>query len=313
MEDRRRGLDHTGPPPIVNRNGIEMSIVDSDRGLQLGSRFKYTESTVGEFDIDIVLSMLRYGHYDGSVAYVIRRAVPADDCQMVYSTFKSIIAEKGSQREFDNIIKADQIGSTQFQKSGQAYAESTARAQPLMLSLFDSLSAEQASQFMLDNQLLAGFLKHGLHFGPARFKSTYANYCTIRAWLDNNEMSLHPHEDISQVEAARADEFEIQTTIENTMSFNVCVAHIGAGGEAKVWDLRPSPDVRRSLGLYDTGYPYPFDFVENLRSFTLVLDPGDCYFLNASFLHGVQPMVGERVTAGRFMGLSNDNRVMFWT
>jgi hypothetical protein len=267
---------------------------------------------VRDFDVDIVLRMLRDGHYDGCVAYVIRNAVTAEDCRTVYANFKRIIAEKGSQRAFDDIIKADQIGSTQFQKSGQEYAESTARAQPLMLALFDSLSADQASQFMLDNQLRAGFLKHGLHFGPARFKTTYANYCTIRAWLDNGEMALHPHEDISQVQAARADDFEIQT-VDNAMSFNVCVTYVGSGGETTVWDLQPSPEVRRSLGLYDTGYPYPLDFVEDLPSFTLALNPGDCYFLGASFLHGVQRTLGERVTAGRFMGLTKDNRVLFWT
>ncbi len=290
-----------------------MTITDSKRGLQLGSKFRYLESGIRDFDVDIVLGMLRDGHYDGSVAYVIRNAIPAHTCQAVYSNFKSIIAEKGTQREHGDGVNANQVGSTQFLKSGQEYAESTARAQPLTLSLFDNLSADQASQFMLDNHLLAGFLKHGLHFGPARFKSTYANHCTIRAWLDNGEMSLHPHEDISQVETARADGFEIHTVEYNTMSFNVCVAHSGPGGETKVWDLRPSPDVRSSLGLYETGYPYPLEFVEDLPSLTLVLNPGDCYFLSSSFLHGVQPTAGERVTAGRFMGLSNDNRVMFWT
>ncbi|MFI9172419.1 2OG-Fe(II)-dependent halogenase WelO5 family protein [Streptomyces lincolnensis] len=265
-----------------------------------------------DFDINIVISMLRDGHCDGSVAYVIRNAVPAGDCRTVYTNFKRIISEHGSQRAFDDIIKANQIGSTQFQKSGQAYAMSTARAQPLMLALFDNLSPDQASQFMLDNQLQASFLKHGLHFGPARFKSTYANYCTIRAWLDNGEMALHPHEDISQVQAARTDDFEIQA-VETAMSFNVCIARSGSGGGTTVWDLQPSPEARRSLGLYDTGYPYPVDFVGGLPSFTLTLNPGDCYFLGASFLHGVQPTFGERVTAGRFMGLTKDNRVLFWT
>lgn len=289
-----------------------MTIAASDRGLQLGSKFRCFESSMHDFDIDIVLGMLRDGHQDGSVAYVIRNAVPAEDCRTVYANFKRIIAEKGSQRAFDDIIKADQIGSTQFQKGGQEYARSTARAQPLMLELFDNLSADQASQFMLDNQLRAGFLKHGLHFGPARFKSTYANHCTIRAWLDNGEMALHPHEDISQVQAARTDDFEIQA-VDSAMSFNVCVAHVGSGGQTTVWDLQPSPEVRRSLGLYDTGYPYPMDFVQDLPSFTLTLNPGDCYFLGATFLHGVQRTFGERVTAGRFMGLTKDNRVLFWT
>jgi hypothetical protein len=87
----------------------------------------------------------------------------------------------------------------------------------------------------------------------------------------------------------------------------------GTGGEATVWDLQPSAEVRRSLGLYETGYPYPSDFVEDLRSFNLELDPGDCYFLSATFLHGVQPIAGERVTAGRFMGITGDHRVLYWT
>jgi hypothetical protein len=289
-----------------------MRVAESDRGLQLGSKFRFVESQLQDFNVDIVLGMLRDGHYDGSVAYVIRNAVPAEDCRTVYSNFKRIIMENGSQRAFNDIIKADQVGSTQFQKSGQDYAISTARAQPLMLELFDDLSADQASRFMLDNQLRTGFLRHRLHFGPARFKSTYANHCTVRAWLDNGAMALHPHEDISQVQAARADDFEIQT-VETVMSFNVCIAHVGSGGETTVWDLQPSPAVRRSLGLYDTGYPYPVGFVEDLASLTLTLNPGDCYFLGATFLHGVQPTFGERVSAGRFMGLTEDDRVIFWT
>jgi hypothetical protein len=290
-----------------------MTISDSNRGLQLGSRFRFLESDVDDFDVDVVLSMLRDGHSDGSVAYVIRGAVPAGTCQTVYSNFKSIITAKGSHRASGDGVKADQVGSTQFLKSGQEYAESTAGAQPLMLSLFDNVPADEATQFMMDNRLLPGFLKHGLHFGPARFKTTYANHCTIRAWLDNGPMALHPHEDISQVERARADGFEIHTVEYNTLSFNVCVAHSDSGGETTVWDLRPSPEVRRSLGLYESGYPYPLDFVQDLPSFTLTLNPGDSYFLSSSFLHGVHPTAGERVTAGRFMGLSHNSRVMFWT
>ena len=43
------------------------------------------------------------------------------------------------------------------------------------------------------------------------------------------------------------------------------------------------------------------------------LEAGDCYFLSSSFLHAVRPSSGERVTAGRFMGECEDNRVVFWT
>ncbi|MFG3020212.1 hypothetical protein ACGFZQ_16970 [Streptomyces sp. NPDC048254] len=100
-----------------------MSITDGTRGLQLGSKFRYLESSIQDFDVGIVLGLLRDGHYDGSVAYVIRDAVPTDDCRIVYSNFRSIIAEKGSQRELDDIIKANQIGSTQFQKSRRVHLQ----------------------------------------------------------------------------------------------------------------------------------------------------------------------------------------------
>ncbi|MFP5023470.1 2OG-Fe(II)-dependent halogenase WelO5 family protein [Pseudonocardia phyllosphaerae] len=272
------------------------------------------ESAADDFDIGIVENLLRDGHHDGAIAYVVRGAVPAAVCETVHANFRTIISVEGTQRALDDIIKADQVGATQFKKSGQEYALNTARLQVSMLSLFDGLSADETSRFMLDDELRTGFLARGLHFGPARFKSTYSNYCTIRAWLRNGEMSLQPHEDISQVEAARADEFEIQTTGQNTMSFNICVRSDGSGGAVRVWDLRPSPTTRRSLGLHDTGYPYPAEFVEDIPHTTIVLEPGDSYFLNASFLHGVEPVVGERITAGRFVGLSDDDhRVMFWT
>lgn len=291
-----------------------MGTASDVRGMHLGSRFGCIESELKDFDIGIVENLLREGHHDGAVAYVIRGAVPASVCETVHANFRKIVSDEGSQRDLHDIIKADQVGSTQFKKSGHGYALNTAHVQASMLSLFDGVSAAETSRFMLDDELRAGFLARRLHFGPARFKSTYSNHCTVRAWLVNGEMSLQPHEDISQVEAARADEFEIQTTGENTMSFNICVRSDGTGGEVRVWDLRPSPETRRSLGLYETGYPYPAGFVEDIPSTTIELEPGDSYFLNASFLHGVHPVVGERITAGRFMGLSDeDNRVMFWT
>jgi hypothetical protein len=205
-----------------------MHVSDGRLGLQVGSQFGYLESSIEDFDFDIVVRMLRDGHCQGSVAYVIRSAIPSVICRTIYSNFKSIVSQKGSHRALDDIIKADQIGSTQFQKSGQEYAESTARAELTMLSLFDDLSAEETSRFMLDDRLVPGFLERGLYFGPARFKSTNANYCTIRAWLDNGGMSLHPHEDISQVEMARSDNFEIHK-VRNAVSFNVCVAYSGTG------------------------------------------------------------------------------------
>ncbi|ATL69772.1 2OG-Fe(II)-dependent halogenase WelO5 family protein [Nocardia terpenica] len=282
------------------------------RGSQIGRDFRYSETDARNFDIDVILDLLRHGHSDGAVAYVIRGGADPLLCRSVHENFTRAIASIGSQRGPDRLVRTDQIGSTQFEKGGREYIDSTLQVQQQMLSLFDGMTPAQVSAFMLDNVLQEGFLRRGFHFGPARYKSAYANHCTVRAWLDNGQMSLHPHEDVSQIEKVRADQFEIEA-IENTISFNVCVSRTGTGGEAVVWDLRPSPEWRRSLGVFDRGYPYPLDALDDVRSISVQLEPGDCYFLNASFLHGVRPTRGERVTAGRFLGVIPGNRIVFWT
>lgn len=281
-------------------------------GMQIDADFGQLDCHADQFDANVVLALLRSGHWQGKVVYVVRGAISENDCAAFHANFRSLLATHGSLRTPDSYIDADQVGSTQFLKSGQAYAESTVAAQTHVLSLFDGFSADRASHFMLDDRLLPGLLRRGVHFGPARFKSTYANHCTVRAWGDNGEMALQPHEDTSQIEAARIDGFEIQG-VRVTVSFNVCVAYSGSGGELLVWNIRPSPALRRSLGLYDTGYPYALDLVRDVPRLSIELEPGDCYFLSSSFLHAVRPTVGERVTAGRFLGECQQDRVVFWT
>lgn len=288
------------------------STFQSNRGIQLGDRFGFIESSVDSFDIQVVMDMLVHGHSDGAVAYVLRGAVPTNLCERVGRRFRTLIDQRGSHREYDGYVKTNQIGSTQFDKGGHGYAEQTIAVQADMLQLFMDLSADEVTTFLLDGYLQHGFLASGVHFGPARFKSAYANHCTVRAWLDNGAMSLHPHEDISQIESAKLDGFEIES-VRHTISFNMCVAKEGSGGEAVVWDLLPSPEYRTATGVYETGYPYPLEDIQEVRSFSLDLQQGDCYFLNASFLHGVRPSQGERVTAGRFIGAIADDRVVFWT
>lgn len=281
-------------------------------GWQLHEQFRVLDVRFTDFDAAVVADMLKHGHCDGAVVYVLRGAVPKSTCDRISGNFLRQLNSHGSTRPDDGFVKVKQIGSTQFDKSGDAYARQTIAVQPDMYALFDNLDSSSVTKLMLDDVLVPALLKQGLHFGPARYKSTYANHCTVRAWLDNGGMSLHPHDDISQLETAKLDRFEIEA-IRKTLSFNTCVRNQGGGGQLRVWDLHPSPELRRSFGVFNTGYPYPMDFVDTLPSITVELQEGDSYFLNASFLHGVLPAPGLRITSGRFIGAITDDKVVHWT
>jgi L-isoleucine 31-dioxygenase len=266
-----------------------------------------------EFDPMIVASILRDGHHDGAIAYVLRSAVPTSTCRVVYDNFRRVIDSLGSDRADDGFVRTHQVGATQFDSTGAEYARKTIDAQHAVSFLFDGISDRDASQLMMDDVLPDGLAAGaGLAFGPARFKSTYANACTVRAWLDNGEMALHPHDDISQIEHARQDHFEIER-VTDVVSYNACVKAAETGGELTVWNLRPSVEFRRNQGVYDTGYPYPQSILTDVLSVRIDLKQGDCYFLNSSYLHGVQPGVGQRVTAGRFIGAVSPYRAVHWT
>jgi hypothetical protein len=130
--------------------------------------------------------------------------------------------------------------------------------------------------------------------------------------MDGEVAALHMNDCSAQLAFAALDDFEVAGA-QDVISSNICISDASQGGELMVWNLKPDAALRESFGVQDTGYPYPLDFVSRYESFSVRLAPGDLYFLNASYLHGVRSSLrNERITAGRFLA-SLGEKVVYWS
>jgi len=273
--------------------------------------FTYIEEN-GEADFDKVAELLRTGQVGGQVLYVIREAVSRDHCLQIQENFTAIIAKELNNRPDDGFVKTEQIGSSQFHKNGRQYMASTLECGSNVMELFDGLDSRTIRSLYRDEQLERYFAQRQITYRPALHLTTCANFATTRRWLDNGEMSLMPHEDSAQLAFAALDDFEVAGA-QDVISSNICISDASQGGELMVWNLKPDAALRESFGVQDTGYPYPLDFVSRYESFSVRLAPGDLYFLNASYLHGVRSSLrNERITAGRFLA-SLGEKVVYWS
>lgn len=275
--------------------------------------FGYIEHEARSLDFSIVKDLLFKGDHHGSVLYVVRNAMRADSYTQLLNAFDQQLAIRGSTRENDGFVKTHQIGATQFSKSGSEYSRSILESSTITLGMFDLVDEDVIEDCFLTRSLEQLFLKEGMHFGPARYKNSWAAFATMRRWLDNGRMALLPHEDKAQLKFAYKDDFEIKN-VDIVLAYNACLERSGLGGELKVWNLEPDESLRNDLGVSDTGYPYPLEMLESVSCISVKLNPGDVYFLNANNLHGVTSMVnGQRLTAGRFLGATSGSKVIYWT
>lgn len=275
--------------------------------------FKYLECDYSDLDFNVIYNMIKKGSHEGAVLYVIRGKNNKEVCEKIVSNFDSILEVKGTNREFDGYVNVDQVGSSQFAKSGFEYMLETRSVSDDTAQLFDDIPDEMVANFLLDDFLEEGFISKNINFRPSRFKSTYSNFSTIRRWLVNGSMSLHPHEDIAQLEYAKKDGYEIHK-IKNTIACNACVSSSNDGGKLIVWNVIPSEESRKLNNVFDTGYPYSLDNLTDFESISIDLKQGDIYFMNASLIHGVTPCNNSvRTTMGRFIGQVESNKVVYWT
>lgn len=274
--------------------------------------FQYYEDDVKDLDLYKVARIIKEGNADGRVLYIIRNAVKPAVCEKIKSNFYEIMQIKGNHRPDDGFVKTEQIGSSQFHKTGLEYITATVESDADVLNLYQGISDHDVQSLYLDKQLEVFFTQEKIGYRPSAFKSHHANFATTRRWLDNGNMSLWPHDDSAQLKFAEKDGYEIAKA-KNVISSNLCICDAANGGELKVWNCRPDDNIRREFDVVDTGYPYPLEFADKFASFTVRLAPGDLYFLNASYLHGVTSSVeNERISSGRFIGYI-ENKVVWWT
>lgn len=283
-------------------------------GVHIEENFSYLETSVAEIDTEIIYDIITRGNHNGAVVYVIRSAFHAETAARVVENFDRVLAEtSGGNRVDDNFVKTNQVGATQFSRSGEEYVREVLQTSPTSLDLLAGVSHEEVEQIFLTESLEKLFAEKGMIFRNSRFKNIPGGFSTFRRWLDNGEMALHPHDDTAQLLAARKDDYEIARA-RHVVSYNAAVETTDKGGALVVWNLNPDDRCRENLGLVGTGYPYPTDELVDLESFRLELRRGDVYFLNSSFIHGVSSLQeGRRLSAGRFIGQVADDLVVYWT
>ncbi|MFP1816176.1 hypothetical protein ACLEC2_10280 [Lonsdalea quercina] len=279
----------------------------------ISSNFGYLETTGENLDFEIIRSLILEGNYHGKILYVILNKVEKKWCELITTEFERYITEMGGNREGDTYVSTKQIGASQFSKNGATYTEEARKLAGGVSELLKDIPHHVVEDIFLNYFQENNFLDCGIHFGPARYKNGYSNFSTFRRWLDNGAMSLMPHEDKAQTAFAQEDSFEIENA-KHVIAFNACVQAIGEGGELTVWNLEPDEACRYSFGVEKTGYPYPPQYLGNIETLSVRLNPGDIYFLNAGFLHGVQTVKnGQRLTAGRFISSISSRKVIYWT
>ncbi|GAA3635392.1 hypothetical protein GCM10022223_62280 [Kineosporia mesophila] len=290
------------------------TLVPELSGSQIEKSFSYYETPAGEVDVEAIRNIVTNGHHEGAVVYVVRDAFSPEAATSIVENFDRLTQRTGGgNRQDDSYVKTHQIGATQFSYSGEEYVREVIKSSSESLELFDNVSQEELERVFLTKLLEKTFAEQGVVFRGSRYKNISGGFATLRRWLDNGEMALHPHDDTAQLLAAVKDDYEIATS-RHVVSFNAAVQVAEEGGELVVWNLNPDDDCRAGLGLTGTGYPYPIGTLTGLESFTVELGPRDVYFLNASFIHGVASVrKGQRLSAGRFIGQVADDLVVYWT
>lgn len=276
------------------------------------------DATIGWLEFDgrcapsVLAEFIEQGGIGDKRLLALRGVVSEADCAALEAQFNALIAARGSKRGEDGFVRTQQIGATQFSHNGASYMREVAAQAGDVLDLFSVLPSERVADLFLDETLEAEFARRGKTYRRARHGGGVANFASTRKWLRNGEMALHPHEDTAQLASAAEDGFEIAPG-PHTIAVNLCIADDAQGSETALWNCRPTPEQRCAMGLEATGYPYPRDFADQHDSIRVKIRRGDLYFMNASYLHGVENSpTNDRITSGRFITCVGD-KVLSWT
>ncbi|MDQ2088634.1 hypothetical protein [Marimonas arenosa] len=266
----------------------------------------------GDYDADTIARFIEEGGVDNVRLIVLRNFARQEDCRKLEARFNEIIAAFGSNRGEDGVVRNQQVGSTQFQRNGEDYVRETVKHLDHVIDLFSVLDATTVGNLFLDDDLERAFLKRGKVYRQARHLGGTGNFATTRKWLDNGAMTLHPHEDTAQIAQGAEDGFEIGGG-PHTIAANLCIADDAEGSATVLWNHCPDDTVRKEMGLEMTGYPYPIDYADRFQKLRVKIRRGDLYFMNASYLHGVENSpTNYRITAGRFI-TPVGHKVLTWT
>lgn len=271
--------------------------------------FRMVENIV-TFDMENLLKVFR----NEIPVYIIRKMIDLDICHRIRGEFNDVIKESHGGNRIDVLVPVYQIGATQYTKSSKDYFDECEGTRHNVNRILMSVKEDSGADFLLENFLEYEFSKRNIIFRPSTYLDQKVNMFTIRQWrnANNSNLSLLPHEDFSQLRLAGEDGYEI-ADVKRVVASNLCVSN-NIGGELMIWNYEPTMELKRSLGVEYSGYPYPLELLSESESITVDINPGDIYFINANLIHAVKELRGsERISAGRFMGFVSDDTVVYWT
>lgn len=248
-------------------------------------------------------------------AYIIRNFLNDGTCLKLKEQFLDIINETNGGNRAKDFVPVLQIGATQFKKTSVEYIEECKQTKSNIDRFLSVIENEiERENFLLEKEMASEFNKEAISFRASKYDGNHVNRFTIRQWKNSNleSLSLLPHEDLSQLNLAKNDDYEIGD-VKTVVACNLCVSN-NKGGELLIWNFEPDTQLKELLGVENCGYPYPMNLFHDKESISLQINEGDLYFINANLIHAVKEIIGvERITAGRFMGYISKDTVVYWT
>lgn len=244
-------------------------------------------------------------HNDLDVA-LIKQVMPLADCASIENSF---IQSSDRQRRPDS-VPGYILGATHYGKSPDDYFDQCAAAK----GAIDQFFTHAPDPMRMVHEAIAQSARRPVR--PSRFGQQQALHARIVEWLPNstveNDFLLLPHEDYSQVNCDRNEQWELRHA-RAIMAVNFYARASAGSGCLRIYDYIPDVATRDKLNLQGSGYPYPFDLLEDKSYVELAVETGDMAVINGRCIHAVTPSPSRRVVVNCFVTLTPEAEYVYWT
>lgn len=242
---------------------------------------------------------------------LFRRAIKPKACLTIAKNFWNSV----HLRKRSDGVPGSFLGTYHYKKLLNDYLNEANYFNPVLPSIFSN--TENIFQRILD------MLQSSLHLTektirPAKHGAQEACHFFIRSWPGQTEedYALAPHDDSAQCTDKKQAGFEIQATVHSPIiAANFCIENVG-GGNLHYWNIQPDNKTKKTLGIEETGYPYPTESLQEFAMIDLPINAGDIYFFNGKNIHAVsspKTQKSHRTTISCLMGKNKNKDIIYWT
>lgn len=204
------------------------------------------------------------------------------------------------------------LGAYHYLKPTQQYLDESADVRPGLDSLLADFTPDEDFRRWVGGTLGVPVRRA---VGPCGGE---AARCLLRSWDATGSYSLEPHEDESQCLYVGQSDFEVQrAAATGVFAVNICLSNT-ARSDLQMWNIRPSQQAKRDLGLSETGWPYPDTLLRNEQTTRVSPRAGDVYVFNGSLIHAVgrpddDGPDARRVNLSYLMARAEGGALVTWT